>query len=333
VFGADPDRITVYGESAGAKAVAALMGSPAAHGLFAQAISSSGGDSVAAPAATADVARRVLAHLEAPRSADDPMADLRALPAAAILAAQDAVCPSNQTVWVWRANLHPTVLPARPIDSIGAGSAAGVRALIGNNADEAVFFAQLWGAEHCLGPLPDVLGAVLAGQPLDRLIDLYSESRAIAGAPADRTRAGLALMGDERYAIPTLRLAEAQSQHGTVFRYRLDVAPPNYPPEYAGGHTCDLPMAWQTPELQQALPLDAEGRRVAAAFHEAMASFIRTGVPSAEALPQWPRFDTTARATMVFGTRCEVRNDPRAVEREVWPDQWEYGTWWILPDE
>lgn len=60
-FGGDPSRITVYGVSAGAKSVGNLMGSPLGAGLFAQAISSSGGaDHVATPETGTALARRLL---------------------------------------------------------------------------------------------------------------------------------------------------------------------------------------------------------------------------------------------------------------------------------
>ena len=41
VFGGDPDNVTIFGESAGAQAVATLLAVPAAKGLFRQAISES----------------------------------------------------------------------------------------------------------------------------------------------------------------------------------------------------------------------------------------------------------------------------------------------------
>ncbi len=53
VFGGDPDNVTIFGESAGAHAVATLLAVPAAKGLFAQAISES---PAAGMVRTADVA-------------------------------------------------------------------------------------------------------------------------------------------------------------------------------------------------------------------------------------------------------------------------------------
>ncbi len=61
-FGGDPDQVTIMGQSAGGFAVAALLGAPAARGLFHQAIIASGiSDSSSVDLATAKATGRALA--------------------------------------------------------------------------------------------------------------------------------------------------------------------------------------------------------------------------------------------------------------------------------
>lgn len=90
-FSGDPGRVTVYGVSAGAKSVANLLASPLARGLISRAICSSGGaEHIASPDQAVRVRRRLLRALGL---ADDAtgVQGLLDLPAAELVAAQDAI--------------------------------------------------------------------------------------------------------------------------------------------------------------------------------------------------------------------------------------------------
>src|SRR5437660_1739623 len=63
VFGGDPARVTVFGESAGAGAIAALMVMPAAAGLFDRAIAQSVPGTFFTPALARDVSAEIVAPL------------------------------------------------------------------------------------------------------------------------------------------------------------------------------------------------------------------------------------------------------------------------------
>ena len=49
----------------------------------------------------------------------------------------------------------------------------------------------------------------------------------------------------------------------------------------------------------------------------AWAAFARTGNPNHKGLPNWPKFNTTQRATMILNNQCKVVNDPNGEERKA----------------
>jgi para-nitrobenzyl esterase len=51
---------------------------------------------------------------------------------------------------------------------------------------------------------------------------------------------------------------------------------------------------------------------------DAWAAFARHGDPNVPALPDWPRYDSTRRATLLFDLPCTLVDDPRGEERVAW---------------
>jgi len=54
-------------------------------------------------------------------------------------------------------------------------------------------------------------------------------------------------------------------------------------------------------------------------MHGAMVSFVSEGRPQAKGLPDWARFDSATRATMVLDHQSALVADPDRVERLLWP--------------
>lgn len=299
-FGGDPEQITIYGVSAGAKSVATLRASPIARGTFARAASSSGGaDHVSTPAYDAALARLFLAALGT--SADRA----RSAPARDVLAAQRAVADGIRATWVWRPSVDGRALTDSPINAITAGSAAGIPLLAQTCVDEGAGYQ--FAAPDAGAQADRVLTEYFGEQEAGELLSLYT---GLAGPEQGR----LDVLTDERYRIPTIRMAEAQSRHATVWCSRFD-GPPGL--DLPAVHGSDGLGVWQG------------GPGVNGRMHEAWAAFVQSGTPFVEG-DDWRPYDTKRRTTFVFAADGDrVESDPDQQRRIAWEGRsWAAGTWW-----
>ena len=145
VFGGDPDNVTIFGESAGAHAVATLLAVPAAKGLFAQAISESPATGmVRSPDIAAEYATKFAALLGA-RKEDGAHAVMAARPAE-LVNAFDRVVRQGQREMLGAFAAGPTqgtdYLPLDPVAAMRDGKAHSVPLIVGTNAEEARLFGR-----------------------------------------------------------------------------------------------------------------------------------------------------------------------------------------------
>jgi len=47
-------------------------------------------------------------------------------------------------------------------------------------------------------------------------------------------------------------------------------------------------------------------------------AFARKGDPNNDSIPNWPRYSTDARETMIFDETCRIERDPFGAERKAW---------------
>ena len=134
-FGGDPGSVTVFGQSAGAGLVIALLASPAASGLFHRAIAQSPpAGSMYGPERSAIAARSFLEHLSlAPGDGDE----LRSAPVEAIVDAGAAVYTEIPRVHPGTLAFAPgvgdDVLPESPLRVLSEGRGLPVPLIVGTN--------------------------------------------------------------------------------------------------------------------------------------------------------------------------------------------------------
>ncbi|HEY4942105.1 MAG TPA: carboxylesterase/lipase family protein [Rhizomicrobium sp.] len=314
-FGGDPENITIFGESAGSASVCALMASPKAKGLFRRAICESGGAHVGRKRDESALTAKALIERLGVTDAPEKMLDL---PFETILNAQIDLAanpPKGAPALGFGPTIDGEVLPLRAIDAIRAGSAKGVDLIAGTAKDEArlFFLGNRKIAEMNAESLRKRVGGIAGEDNAEAMIAAYAEAK-----PADGFAA---IVGDNMFLMPTIKLLEAQSAYAPSYGFRMDWTSPMLNGLLGACHVIEIGFVFGTharPEVADFFGTGPEADALAAAMMDSWISFAKTGDPGSRSLP-WPRYEAQARATMIFGDGApHVVDDPAKSRRLAW---------------
>ena len=319
-FGGDPGNVTVFGESAGAGAIAGLMVMPAAAGLFARAVA----QSVPGTYFSAALASDVSVELGAPLGLAPTAAAFGAVAADRLMSALRGLDQRMPTIERWGMLGHtPTpfspvvdgeVLPTDPWTGLAAGAGRDVQLLVGHNRDEWRLFLVSAGrvgsvtdemattSMEVFGPGPGTPHRMRAAFPDADAEELYVLARS-----------------DRMFRIPSLHLAAAQTAGGgRAHLYDLTwPAPTN--PALGACHALDIPLVFGA--FGQGLggllitdPPGDDALELSSQMQSAWTGFARDGEPG------WPPYDEVRRLARVFdvGERGGIMAYPEEASRRLW---------------
>lgn len=314
-FGGDNHNVTVFGQSAGGFDIAQLMAMPAAQGCFDKAVPMSGSltAEVSAPAAS-DTASALAAEL-----AGGDFGKLRAASAAEILAVQSRIPGAR-----WAPTRDGAVLPedARKVLAEGRFTRS-LPLMIGHTRDEATLFTVF---NERFANMDRQALLDLAREPFGRhaegVLDCYESERRDAGLRTGPLDVWAAVSTDRMFRLPAIRTAECHAAHTrSVWMYRFDRESPAHGGQLQACHSLDIPFVWGThrlPAMRRFCGTDDSIGRLSSRMMACYLAFARHGDPNNELVPEWPVYDPSRRATMLFDDELQVADAPLDGIRAFW---------------
>jgi para-nitrobenzyl esterase len=318
VFGGDPGNVTIFGESAGAHAVATLLAVPPARGLFNRAIAQSTTKGLVRTADEADEHAAQLAALLGAPPGQGAEAVMQADPARLIAAVDQMLKATSRETRGMAAPFGPSLdgdyLPHDPVEAMARGDAHPVPLIIGSTADEGRLFTRMLAYMPVTEPLIEELLADASPAVRARIDAAYP------GYP--RADVCIQLGGDRLFGAAAWEIAAAHSVHNPTYVYRYDYAPRTLQRLGIGAtHGTDLLALFDVYRYRfgRLLTLAGDRRsalRVSDDLQCRFLAFARSGTPGAG----WPGYTEPDRGIMIFDRKSRVESDPAAAQRQAWQE-------------
>jgi para-nitrobenzyl esterase len=305
VFGGDPNRVLIFGQSGGGAKVSTLLAMPTAKGLFNRAIIQSG------------AALRGAARDAANKTAETLLKELGLKPGQGRELQQvplDKLMDAGNKARFGTV-VDGKVLPANPFDPVATPISADVPVIVGYTRTERTVYeidSQSYGKLDEAGLVENIKR--LLGDESEKVIESYRK-RYPKATPYELSTN---ISGDAG-AMNSIRLAERRAALGRAPTYMYVWAWETPVMGLRAPHTLEIPFVFNHIDVSESMvgPVNADMRRLEAASAGAWAQLARTGNPNHKGLPNWPAYNSKKRAVMIFDTPSRVENDPTGEVRQI----------------
>jgi para-nitrobenzyl esterase len=295
-FGGNPDKVTIFGESAGAISVSMLCASPLAKGLFHGAISQSGGSfGPTRPTTYPGENMKTLKQAEAEglafaqKAGAGSLAELRKMDAEKL--------PSGWGMGNYWPIIDGYVIPDDQYRLYEAGKYNDIPVLIGYNSDEGASFSREKTPEEFITGVKKRYGKYA-----DDLLKAYP----VGENSVPKTARDL--MRDAAFGWQTWIWARLQSQTGKskVFYYYFDQHPdyPENSPQFGFGSPHGQDVGYVFMHLNPSDPKTSQSDLdISEAMGTYWTNFAKYGNPNGEGSVEWPEFNENKPTVLYFNQK------------------------------